>query len=31
LEQEASDVVDVSKEYTEEQWDKMNAEIDVEM
>jgi len=31
LEQEISDVVDVSKEYTEEQWDKMNAEIDVEM
>ncbi|MFT6934228.1 MAG: DNA repair exonuclease SbcCD ATPase subunit, partial [Maribacter sp.] len=28
LKEEVSDVVDISKDYTVEQWDKMNAEID---
>ena len=27
LKEEVSDVVDISKDYTVEQWDKMNAEI----
>ena len=31
LKEEVSDVVDVSKDYTVEQWNKMNAEIDEKM
>lgn len=31
LKEEVSDVVGISKDYTVEQWDKMNAEIDEKM